>query len=152
MLATFTSACHDKGTYELTYLYVRFSTFPHLRRNWSRFSRYSALARPGFRFRKVVENINPAAAGPPRQPPAAGGHIFAHIFLLTISPQREGVEERNLAHTELDIWWMFCLNMVSIPYKMTSQWRQNKHGISMTEFVYYTATIATTVAVFLLNI
>ena len=33
-----------------------------------------------------------------RQP--LGGHIFAPIFFLTISPQSEGVEERNLAHTQ----------------------------------------------------
>ena len=40
-------------------------------------------------------------------PPASRwGHIFAPIFFLAISLQREQVVARNLAHTYLDKWWI----------------------------------------------
>ena len=53
----------------------------------------------------IVSELNPAVAGTSRHPPAAGGHIFAHIFFLEISLQRKGVEVRNLAHTYLHKRW-----------------------------------------------
>ena len=50
-----------------------------------------------------------------RQPLERGGkHMFAPIFFLAISLQREG-EARNLAYAYLLKWWMPCQNLVSIP-------------------------------------
>ena len=48
-------------------------------------------------------HVNPAAAGLLRHSPAAGGNIFAPppIFFHTMSSLREGVEERNFAHSYL---------------------------------------------------
>ena len=38
---------------------------------------------------------NPAAAGPPRHPPAAGGHKVAPFTSPKISSQREEIEKRS---------------------------------------------------------
>ena len=47
--------------------------------------------------------VSPAAAGAPRHPPAAGGHILSPIFFLAISSQHAGVEARDCAHTYLQL-------------------------------------------------
>ena len=48
-------------------------------------------------------HVNPAAAGPPRHPPAAGGGIklppFTSVMILS---QREEIEKRNFAHIFLN--------------------------------------------------
>ena len=46
--------------------------------------------------------FDPLAAGPPRHPLAAGGHIVATFTSATISSQREEIKKRNFSHIFLN--------------------------------------------------
>ena len=53
---------------------------------------------------KMCSHVNPAAAGPPRHLPAAGGGVkLPPSTSAKISSQRDEIEKRNFAHIFLNI-------------------------------------------------
>ena len=50
----------------------------------------------------VGARVNPAAAEPPRHPPAAGGIKLPPFTSAKISSQRDEIEKRNFAHIFLN--------------------------------------------------